>query len=100
MRAAFSPPPDPAITDAVRQAAEHGDHVTPDRLDARIAGTPPPLRPMIRGTRMFDTHAIARALTESGLKPEQASVQSSRRCGSSPSDPLAGRDRVIRDGES
>ena len=26
-----------AITDAVRQAAEHGDHVTPDRLDAKIA---------------------------------------------------------------
>ena len=26
-----------AITDAVRQAAEHGNHVTPDRLDARIA---------------------------------------------------------------
>ena len=26
-----------AITAAVRQAAEHGDHVTPDRLDARIA---------------------------------------------------------------
>ena len=37
MRAASSPPPDPAITDAVRQAAEHSDHVTPDRLDARIA---------------------------------------------------------------
>ena len=27
-----------AITDAVRQAAEHRNHVTPDRLDARIAG--------------------------------------------------------------
>ena len=26
-----------AITDAVRQAAEHSNHVTPDRLDARIA---------------------------------------------------------------
>ena len=26
-----------AITDAVRQAAEHVNHVTPDRLDARIA---------------------------------------------------------------
>ena len=26
-----------AITDAVRQAAEHGDYVTPERLDAVIA---------------------------------------------------------------
>ena len=26
-----------AVTDAVRQAAEHGDHVTPDRLDAGVA---------------------------------------------------------------
>ena len=26
-----------AITDAVQQTAEHGDHVTPDRLDAKIA---------------------------------------------------------------
>ena len=26
-----------AITDAVRQAAEHGNHVTEDRLDARMA---------------------------------------------------------------
>ena len=26
-----------AITDAVRQVAKHGDHVTPDRLDVKIA---------------------------------------------------------------
>ena len=26
-----------AITEAVRQAAEQGDHVTPDMLDARLA---------------------------------------------------------------
>lgn len=26
-----------AIADAVRQAAEHGEHVTPDLLDARLA---------------------------------------------------------------
>ena len=26
-----------ALADAIRQAAEHGEHVTPDRLDARIA---------------------------------------------------------------
>ena len=35
--AGLEPEPAGAITDAVRQAAEHGDHVTPDRLDARIA---------------------------------------------------------------
>ena len=27
-----------AITNAVRQAAEHGDHVTPDQLNAALAG--------------------------------------------------------------
>ena len=27
-----------------------------------------------RGTSMFDTHAIARNLTDSGLEPEQASA--------------------------
>lgn len=26
-----------AIADGIRQAAEHGEHVTPDQLDARIA---------------------------------------------------------------
>ena len=26
-----------ALADAIRQAAEHGEHVTPDMLDARIA---------------------------------------------------------------
>ena len=29
-----------AITDAVRQAAEHGEHVTPDMLRAEIATLP------------------------------------------------------------
>jgi predicted transcriptional regulator len=26
-----------AIADGIRQAAEHGEHVTPDQLDARVA---------------------------------------------------------------
>jgi len=26
------------MADAIRQAAEHGDHVTPERLDAALAG--------------------------------------------------------------
>ena len=27
-----------ALADAIRQAAEHGEHVTPERLDAALAG--------------------------------------------------------------
>ena len=27
-----------ALADAIRQAAEHGDHVTPERLDAALSG--------------------------------------------------------------
>ena len=29
-----------AIADGIRQAAEHGEHVTPDQFDARIADVP------------------------------------------------------------
>ena len=32
-----------AITDAVRQAAEHGEHVTPERLRAELAALEPRL---------------------------------------------------------
>ena len=35
--AELTPPQVEAITDAVRQAAEHGSHVTPDRLAAELS---------------------------------------------------------------
>ena len=47
-----------AITDAVREAAEHGDHVTPEKLRAELAGLEARLTWRFAGAMLAQTLAI------------------------------------------
>ena len=47
-----------ALADAIRQAAEPGDHVTPERLDAALAGLETRLTWRFAGAMLAQTAAI------------------------------------------
>ena len=51
-------PPSRPITDAVREAAEHGDHVTPETLRAELAGLEARLTWRFAGAMLAQTLAI------------------------------------------